>query len=107
MARRKSKKKIPAYKKEKRNLFPGVVMVALTLIFCGFMFFKSYQLNQTKVALEADISSLENRIEKEEVRTEELKEFEIYTHTKKYAEEVAKNILGYVYEDEIIFKPED
>lgn len=107
MARRKRKKKLPAYKREKKNIFPGLVITSLTLVFCVFMLYKSNQLEHTKTALQDDISSLENRIEKEEARSEELKEFEIYTHTKKYAEEVAKNILGYVYEDEIIFKPKE
>ena len=31
-------------------------------------------------------------------------EFEAYTQTKKYVEEVAKERLGLVYEDEILFK---
>ena len=36
-----------------------------------------------------------------------LKEFDKYTKTKKYAEEVAKEKLGLVYGDEIIFKSDD
>ena len=43
-------------------------------------------------------------IEAEQARTEEIKEFEKYTQTKKYVEEIAKNKLGLVYEGEIIFK---
>lgn len=103
----KRKKKIPAYKRQKKNLFPVFVVVIGTVVFCGFMFFKSSELRKTRDVLQTDIAALEVKIEKEETRAEDLKEFEIYTHTKKYAEEVAKNILGYVYEDEIIFKPED
>ena len=40
----------------------------------------------------------------EQARTEEIKEYEKYTQTKKYVEEIAKNKLGLVYEGEIIFK---
>ena len=36
-----------------------------------------------------------------------MKELETYTKTKKYAEEVAKDKLGLVYDNEIIFKEED
>ena len=43
-------------------------------------------------------------IEAEQARTEEIKEYEKYTQTKKYVEEIAKNKLGLVYEGEIIFK---
>ena len=43
-------------------------------------------------------------IEAEQARTEEIKEYEKYTQTKKSVEEIAKNKLGLVYEGEIIFK---
>ena len=42
-----------------------------------------------------------------EVREEEIAEYEKYTQTKKYVEEVAKEKLGLVYEGEIIFKDEN
>ena len=37
--------------------------------------------------------------------TESLEEQRIYVKTKAYVEEVAKELLGLVYEDEVIFKP--
>ena len=40
-------------------------------------------------------------------RSEEIAEYEKYTHTKKYIEEVAKDKLGLIHEDEIIFREED
>ena len=43
-------------------------------------------------------------IEQEEKRTEEIEELKKYVQTKKYAEEIAKERLGLVYEDEILFK---
>jgi cell division protein DivIC len=46
------------------------------------------------------------QIEEENKRAEEITEYEKYTKTKKYAEEVAKEKLGLVKEDEIIFKEE-
>jgi len=46
------------------------------------------------------------QIEAENKRAEEIAEYEKYTKTKKYAEEVAKEKLGLVKEDEIIFKEE-
>lgn len=105
-AARNNKRK-PAYKKEKKSYLSAVVVVSAVVFFCGFMGYKAYALYNTKAALEQDISDLNNKIQVEQARTQELKEFEVYTHTKKYAEEVAKDVLGYVYEDEIIFKPEN
>lgn len=105
--KKKNKRKMPAFRREKRNLFPVFVAVVLVSCFCGFMQYRSHILKQTMDGLEADITDLQTKIASEEKRGEDLKEFEIYTHTKKYAEEVAKDILGYVYDDEIIFKPEE
>ena len=50
---------------------------------------------------------LEEKISDEEQRQQEIQEFRKYTQTKRYAEEVAKEKLGLVYEDEIIFKQEE
>lgn len=47
------------------------------------------------------------QIEAEERRAEEIEELEAYTKTKKYVEDVAKEKLGLVYEDEVIFKSKD
>lgn len=51
--------------------------------------------------------ALQAQIEEEEKRVEELVEYEKYTKTAKYVEEVAKEKLGLVYEDEIIFQAEE
>lgn len=53
------------------------------------------------------IEELEAQIAAEEKKSEEIEEYSKYVQTKKYAEEVAKEKLGLVYEDEIIFKAED
>ena len=50
---------------------------------------------------------LQEQIEAEKQRSEEIDEFEKYTKTKKYIEDVAREKLGLVYEDEIIIQTED
>ena len=50
---------------------------------------------------------LEEKLEQEQAREQNLAEFETYTHTKKYAEQVAKEKLGYVYKGEIIFQKDN
>lgn len=54
--------------------------------------------------LQSEIATLQAQLAAEEARTIELRELEVYTQTKKYAEEVAKEVLGYVYDGEIIFR---
>ena len=46
-------------------------------------------------------------MEAEEARSEEIEELKEYVQSDEYAEQVAKDKLGLVYEDEIIFKPEE
>ena len=47
---------------------------------------------------------LEKQIADETERSKEIEDLETYTKTKKYVEDVAKEKLGLVYEDEILFK---
>ena len=67
----------------------------------------SISLRQKQAKYIAREQELQQQIEAENARTEELKELETYTKTKKYAEEVAKDKLGLVYDNEIVFKEED
>lgn len=98
--------KVPAFKKKKKSKLSFFILLAVVLAFCGYVVFRSVALNNTKSQLESEITDINAKIDEEEKRAEDLKEQETFMHTKKYAEEVAKDVLGYVYEDEIIFKPE-
>ena len=49
---------------------------------------------------------LAEQIEEEKAREKEIDELEKYVSTDEYVEEVAKDKLGLVYENEIIFKAE-
>lgn len=52
-------------------------------------------------------AALTAQIEAEQKRALEIEEYEKYTETRKYIEEIAKDKLGLVYPGEIIFKNED
>lgn len=58
---------------------------------------KSYQVQEMELA---------EQIEEEKARAKEIDELEKYVSTDEYVEEVAKDKLGLVYENEIIFKAE-
>lgn len=58
---------------------------------------KSYQAQEIELA---------EQIEEELARAKEIDELEKYVSTDEYVEEVAKDKLGLVYENEIIFKAE-
>ena len=67
---------------------------------------KSVELNKKRDELLAKEQQLNEQYEAEQKRTESIEEFRTYTQTKRYAEEVAKDKLGLVYEGEVLFKEE-
>ena len=73
---------------------------------CGMehVYIKSIELQQKLETYQAKELLLQEQIEAEQERTKEIEEYEKYTQTKKYIEEVAKDKLGLVHEGEIIFK---
>ena len=93
-------------KKLRKHLgsFAIVGVVVLMLIFVSVA---SLSLHASNADKQERIEELEAQIEAEEEKAEEIEEYSKYVQTKKYAEEVAKDKLGLVYEDEIIFKAED
>ena len=96
-----------AYRRRKPQNRMSMMLVSLVvLILAGVVAVKSAQLQQKKEIYEARQKVLEAQIADEELRAEEIEEYRKYTQTKKYVEEVAKDKLGLVYEDEIVFKEE-
>ena len=79
-----------------------VMMVVLMVLIVVSV--KSIELRQKQEAYAARIEQLQEQVEAENQRALEIEEYGKYTQTKKYVEEVAKDKLGLVYEDEIIFK---
>lgn len=52
-------------------------------------------------------ANLEKALAKEESRAAQLEEYRVYVQTKQYVEKVAKEKLGLVKKDEILFKAEE
>lgn len=73
------------------------VVVAIILIQCLGI----YRQNQ---AYAAQQTQLEQQLEEEEARTEEIEAYSEYIKTDEFAEEVAYEKLGLIYKGEIIFK---
>ena len=88
-------------KKNSRNIIPIGLILAIMLVIVGI---HSHNLWQTKSSLEAERLQLEQQLEAEQARTEELKELRKYVQTDSYAEEVAQDKLGLVHEGEIVFE---
>lgn len=91
--------------KKKRNNRTGMACVALVVLAVfAVLMIKSFDLRNKLQDYEATQAKLEEQIAKEEARTKELTEYEKFTKTDRYVEEIAKEKLGLVHEGEIIFK---
>ena len=94
-------------RKRLRRHLGSFAITGVVLLLLVFVSAASLSLRVSNSNKQDRIAELEAQIEAEEKRAEEIEEYGKYVQTKKYAEEVAKEKLGLVYEDEIIFKAED
>jgi cell division protein DivIC len=70
------------------------------------MSYKQVQLESKKTAYENELETLNKQLLTEEERAEQIEDYQAYVETKKYIEEEARQKLGLVYPDEIIFEAE-
>ena len=84
-----------------------VLVTGVVVSLCLVLMFSMMSLKKKRDGYVERQESLEQQIEAENKRAEDLVEYEKYTKTAAYVEEVAKDKLGLVYEDEIVFQAED
>ncbi len=74
---------------------------------CGVMVYNRNALIQEKNAKEKQYIELLERLQEEKERSDYLTERRAYMQTTRYIEEMAREKLGLVYKDEIIFRPNE
>lgn len=92
------------YNSRKANRTGKMCVTLIVLAMIGVMSVQIVDLYKRDQQLIAQEALLEKQKEGELVRQQEIEEYEAYTKTQEYIEEVAKSKLGLVYKDEIIFK---
>ena len=85
----------------KLGMWMAGLVVALLLVIVAF---KGFELKGKLDILQEREAELTQLIEDQEYRSEEIAEFEKYTHTRKFIEEIAREKLGLIYDGEIIFR---
>lgn len=101
MAKRRRKKG----RNRGRNRGGIIAVIFVVMLFLLVIAYKGMELNEKNKAYMTRELKLENQIEAQEERKIDLEEYSKYVQTKKYIEEAAREKLGLVYEDEIIFMP--
>lgn len=83
----------------------GLRIIAVMVLFiCGIVILKRMDLEREYDKKLAKVESLNQQIEEEKFEEEQLTQKKAYMQTKKFVEDVARDVLGLVYEDEVIFK---
>ncbi|MCR4756655.1 MAG: septum formation initiator family protein [Butyrivibrio sp.] len=96
------------YKRRRSQNRAGIIWASfVVLILVTVVSIKSVGLMKKAKEYETKEAALQQQIEQEMARSEEIAEFERYTQTRKYIEDTAREKLGLVYPGEIIFKNED
>lgn len=85
----------------KKSVLGICVVLVLLISVVSFGSINLYSKNKEYIAQEKELIT---QIEEEKARAEEIDELEEYVGTSEYVEQVAKDKLGLVYENEIIFK---
>ena len=95
------------FRKKRQNRLGMFLVLMVVLMLLVVVSLKSEELRQKQETYAARERVLQEQIDAEKARTEEIEEYRKYTQTKKYVEEVAKDKLGLVNEGEIIYKPDE
>lgn len=93
-----------AYLTRYHNKAAIYIVLGFLLIFSTVLMVNSSSLKKQIIQLQAEEAKYQQELYTQQQRTLELQELEKTTQTKKYYEQVAREKLGMVYKDEIIFK---
>ena len=95
------------YRKKQQNKLAMMLITVVIMILLAVVGIKSIEMNSRVQELSETEAELNDEIKQEQARSDELDQYEKYTQTKKYVEDVAKDKLGLVHDGEILFKESD
>ena len=103
----KGKRRNPAFRRKTHNksgmIFIAIAVIVMTIIVGYSVYNMKIELNENKEKIE----SLNKELENEQKRKEEIAEYQEYTQTDEFVEDTAREKLGLVYDDEIVFIKEE
>ncbi|MBD5479866.1 MAG: septum formation initiator family protein [Lachnospiraceae bacterium] len=98
------RKRRTVYRKRRQNKFSMFLVTLVVVMILVVVAVKRVEIEAKMEVNQAKIEQLNGQIASEEARAEEIKQYEKYTQTKGFVEEIAHDKLGLVYEGEIIFR---
>ena len=95
------------YRKKQQHKMAMMLITVVIMTLLAVVGIKSIEMNSRVQELSETEAELNDEIKQEQARSDELDQYEKYTQTKKYVEDVAKDKLGLVHDGEILFKESD
>ena len=92
---------------KRRAVIAFIATAGIIAVFAVVLISSKIRLDNKSREYNAAINNIEQEMEVQRQRTEKLEERREYTKSREYIEEVAKNKLGLIYPDEIIFRAEE
>ncbi|MGN1167387.1 MAG: septum formation initiator family protein [Lachnospiraceae bacterium] len=99
--KRRSSRQRQRLKSHRRSM---LAISAVLFLLIGMISLNGMTLRAKDKAYQAQEIELQQQIEEEKARSEEIDDLEKYVGTDEYVEEVARDKLGLVHKNEIIFK---
>ena len=95
-------------KRRKKKKSTGRIAVVSIILFLGLVLsVQMVRLYQKNRQYKAQEETLQEELEAQQSRQEDLIEYEVYTQSQQDVEDTAKSKLGMAYSDEIIFREKD
>lgn len=94
----------PVRKKNRRLLSVMILVFACIVLSTTMMHLKKKEEQEYEEKL-AEKNRLERLIAEEQSQTETISNYKAYVQTTSYIEEIAREVLGLVYKDEVLFRP--
>ena len=91
-------------KRRPRRLTGLILLMAAVLVISGVLFGMQQRKQKEYNKLATEKRRIENLIAAEERRAEELESYKAYVQTRAYIEQVARDSLGLMYPNEVVFK---
>lgn len=106
MATNNGKRK-PAFRRNTHNRTSMILISVAVIVMAIIVGYSVHNLKNELKDNQDKIEELNNEIANEEKRKEEIEDYKEYTQTDEFVEDTAREKLGLVYEDEVVFIKEE
>ena len=106
MGNSKKKRKTKRNRKIEYNSLGMLAIALVVLVLLGGLMHESRNLRERLAVYDAKAATIEQEIENEQARTEDIDKLKEYMQTDEYVEEIAREKLGLAKDNETVFKKE-